>query len=240
YRTWGAAPATTMPRALLGVGVQNAAGREGALVGTVSPGGAAAEAGIREGDIITRLDALDLARQSDPARALVQQMQQLEPDRKISLEVLREGKKMNFEVTPRSGPTVAPLRIDEVMPRLPLRSRDAGQPHLRRSFGILDERAQVAGINAAFAGMEFATLSERLGSYFGVDSGVLVVRTGAGAPFGLQDGDVILAIDGRAPTSAQHAGRILRSYQPGEKVKLRVQRDRKAIDIDATAPGEKN
>jgi S1-C subfamily serine protease len=86
-------------------------------------------------------------------------------------------------------------------------------------------------------GMEFATLSDRLGDYFGVDEGVLVVRAGADAPFSLQDGDVILSIDGRAPTDAQHAGRILRSYQPGEKVKLRVQRDRKAIDLNATAPG---
>jgi S1-C subfamily serine protease len=51
---------------------------------------------------------------------------------------------------------------------------------------------------------------------------------------------VILAIDGRTPTDAQHAGRILRSYQPGEKVKLRVQRDRKAIDLNATAPGQRN
>jgi S1-C subfamily serine protease len=87
-------------------------------------------------------------------------------------------------------------------------------------------------------GMEFATLSEQLGSYFGVKSGVLVVRAGADAPFGLKDGDVLLSIDGRTPTNAQHAGRILRSYQPGEKVKLRVQRDRKARDLDAAAPGE--
>ena len=56
----------------------------------------------------------------------------------------------------------------------------------------------------------------------------------------LEDGDVILSIDGRAPESGSHATRILRSYQPGEKVKLRVQRDRKAIDLDSTAPGRRN
>jgi S1-C subfamily serine protease len=89
-----------------------------------------------------------------------------------------------------------------------------------------------------FAGMEFATLSERLGSYFGVKSGVLVVRAGpADGPWKLQDGDVILSIDGRTPTSAAHAGRILRSYTPGEKVKLRVQRDRRAQDIEVAATG---
>jgi len=82
--------------------------------------------------------------------------------------------------------------------------------------------------------MEFATISEGLGKYFGVKTGVLVVRAGASAPFSLRDGDVILSIDGREPTNAQHVGRILRSYQPGEKVKLRVQRDGKPVDIDTT------
>jgi S1-C subfamily serine protease len=88
-----------------------------------------------------------------------------------------------------------------------------------------------------FDGAEFASLSERLGSYFGVKAGVLVVRAGANSSLKLQDGDVLLAIDGREATTAQQAGRILRSYQPGEKLTLRVQRDRKAQNIDATAPG---
>src|SRR5690606_6306378 len=110
---------------------------------------------------------------------------------------------------------------------------------LRERIGLQQQRLTPdAGLR--LEGMEFATISDRLGSYFGVTDGVLVVRAGTNAPFTLQDGDVILSIDGRVPTSAQHAGRILRSYQPGEKLKLRVQRDRKAIDIDATAPGERN
>jgi S1-C subfamily serine protease len=69
---------------------------------------------------------------------------------------------------------------------------------------------------------------------------VLVVRAGANSPFKLKDGDVILAIDGREATSAQHAGRILRSYQAGEKLTLKVQRDRKAQNIEVTAPGDRD
>ena len=88
--------------------------------------------------------------------------------------------------------------------------------------------------------MSFASLSERLGSYFGTQSGVLVVRAGANEPFGLQDGDVILSIDGRVPASDQHAAGILRSYQPGERVKMRVQRGGRAIDIDTTAPDQRS
>ncbi len=89
-----------------------------------------------------------------------------------------------------------------------------------------------------FHGLEFATLSEKLGNYFGVKSGVLVVRAGANSPFKLQDGDVILAIDGREATTAQQAGRILRSYGDGEKFTLRVQRDRKAQSFEAIMPAD--
>ena len=88
-----------------------------------------------------------------------------------------------------------------------------------------------------FGGAEMASLSERLGSYFGVKSGVLVVRAGVDSPFKLQDGDVILAVDGREVSSAQQAGRILRSYQSGEKLTLKVQRDRKVQNLEITAPG---
>jgi hypothetical protein len=52
----------------------------------------------------------------------------------------------------------------------------------------------------------------------------------------LEDGDVILAIDGRQPTSGSHATRILASYQPGEKVTLRIVRLHKTVDLEATLP----
>jgi C-terminal processing protease CtpA/Prc len=55
-------------------------------------------------------------------------------------------------------------------------------------------------------------------------------------PLELQEGDVILAIDGRQPTSGSHATRILGSYQPGEKITLRVLRQRKTLELQATLP----
>jgi S1-C subfamily serine protease len=85
-------------------------------------------------------------------------------------------------------------------------------------------------------GLELATLSPRLGGYFGAKAGVLVVRAG-NAGLKLEDGDVITAIDGREPSSGAHATRILRSYQPGEKVAIKVMRDRKALQLDAVIAG---
>jgi S1-C subfamily serine protease len=84
--------------------------------------------------------------------------------------------------------------------------------------------------------LELATLSPRLGSYFGSDKGVLVVRAGSDGPLKLEDGDVILAIDGREPTSGSHATRILGSYQPGEKVSLRILRQHKTLELESVLP----
>jgi len=63
-----------------------------------------------------------------------------------------------------------------------------------------------------------------------------VLRAPKNATFNLQDGDVILSIDGREPTSGSHATRILASYQAGEKVKLEVMRQKKKMTVEAIVP----
>jgi len=83
---------------------------------------------------------------------------------------------------------------------------------------------------------EFVTLTPGLGRYFGADKGVLVARVPGDSTLGLQDGDVIVSIAGREPQNGRHAMRILRSYQPGEKIELRILRDRKSQTLSARVP----
>jgi C-terminal processing protease CtpA/Prc len=235
-------------RAQLGLQIDNTPAKDGAHVVAVSPGGPAAEAGIHDGDVITSIGGEDLTNSGDPGRELVEQVRQLEPDLKVKVTVLRSGKKMNFDVAPRPMPQIEMRRIQGMAPFAgpgpgpgpEMRGRiftapgtPPGQQLEWNSNGWLVPGESGMG----FRGMEFANLSEKLGSYFGVKSGVLVVRTGNNDAFKLQDGDVILSIDGREPGNAQHAGRILRSYRGGEKLTLRVQRDRKAQNIEVTLPG---
>jgi membrane-associated protease RseP (regulator of RpoE activity) len=279
------------PRALLGINVDTNSTRDGARVMDVSPGGAAAEAGIKPGDLITGIADLDLTKDSNPSRALVEKMNQLEPEQKVKVAVLRDGRKLNFDIAPRAAPQdVFVSRLDTRGPGVPggpraevrqfiaptpgrrgpegpdgpqlgrgpgpdisprgnadLLIRDREGAFVRERGGapeLREERIQVLqGMfsnedqQMRFGGAELASLSERLGSYFGVKAGVLVVRAGVDSPFKLQDGDVILAVDGREVSTAQQAGRILRSYQPGEKLTLKVQRDRKVQNLEITAPG---
>src|SRR5512139_707758 len=92
------------PRAVIGVQIANGAGDGGARVLEVSPGGAAADAGIKVGDIITSIGGEDISKDPDPGRALVGRMSQIDPNLKVQVGVLRDGRKMTFDVTPRPAP----------------------------------------------------------------------------------------------------------------------------------------
>jgi len=84
-------------------------------------------------------------------------------------------------------------------------------------------------------GLELVNLSSRLGGYFGVKSGVLVVSSDTPA-LGIQDGDVITQIDGRQPSTAQQARLILSSYSFGEKMVIHLVREKKALTLSVVTP----
>jgi len=205
-------------RAIIGVQLERAADGAGARVREVSPGGPAADAGIRTGDVIVAVDGTAVTG-ADPTRQVVTILHNVKPDTKVSVRVLRDGKPREFILTTRASPGV-----------------------FASAHGLPDMRLALPQLRGAFMfqrplmDMELATLTPRLGSYFGTDKGVLVVRAPANDALKLEDGDVILAIDGRQPASGSHATRILGSYQPGEKVRLRVLREHKTLEFEATLP----
>jgi hypothetical protein len=91
-------------------------------------------------------------------------------------------------------------------------------------------------MDGVFGSAELVPLTPKLGQYFGAEEGLLVVRAPDDARLKLEEGDVILDIDGRTPKSASHALRILGSYQGGETLKLKVLRARKPLTFDVTVP----
>ena len=84
--------------------------------------------------------------------------------------------------------------------------------------------------------MRLISLTPRLGRYFGASRGVLVARAPAHGALRLQDGDVILSIGGRVPTSGSQAVRILTSYDPGEKIRLVILREHHRMEIVTLMP----
>lgn len=211
-------------RSILGVQVERPSAGPGARVREVSPGGPAAEAGIQSGDVIVAINGKTLTG-AEPWRQVLELMRDVKPDSRVSVRVMRNGKPQDFMVTARGNPALfAGVHVD--MPKLP----------------DLPNLPDLQGMQGAFMfhrplmDLELVTLTPGLGSYFGTDKGVLVVRAPADGALKLQDGDVILAIDGRQPSSGSHATRILGSYQPGEKITLRVLRQHKTLELETTLP----
>ena len=70
-----------------------------------------------------------------------------------------------------------------------------------------------------------------------VDSGLLItdVTSGSGAEdAGLEEGDVILTFDGQELTTSDELGDAIAAKQPGDEVKLEVQRGDEKLEISAT------
>jgi C-terminal processing protease CtpA/Prc len=205
-------------RAIIGVQLDPAAGGPGARVREVSPGGPAAEAGIRAGDVIVAVNGTEV-KGENPARTVMRLMRPVKPEGKVSVRVLRDGAPHEFTVVARSGPGFFFANF----PKLEGPELFAG-PH------------ETLLIHGPVTDLELATLTPQLGRYFGSDKGVLVLHAPSAGALKLEDGDVILAIDGREPASGSHATRILSSYQPGEKLTLRILRQRKTLDLESTLP----
>jgi len=218
-------------RAVLGVQIDPQSGKEGARILGVSPGGAAEDAGLVQGDVIVMLDGKKIGGASDANRAVIDHMRLVTPEQKVKVKVLRDGKNKDFVVVarPMAGFT-GHHRFNFAAP-----GPGPGGP-MGAGMAMPDVRAFPGFWHREFGGMELASITPRLGAYFGASEGVLVVQAPDNAAFKLEDGDVIQSIDGRKPEDGAHAMRILRSYRDGEKLTLSVLRQRKALSLAVTLP----
>jgi membrane-associated protease RseP (regulator of RpoE activity) len=216
-------------RALLGVQIDPQSAKDGARILSVSPGGAADEAGLIKGDVIVNLDGKKIAGAADANRAVIEHMRGVTPEQKVRVKVLRDGKNKDFVVVARPMAAFAGNRMFNVAVPGPGTAMGAvmAMPDVRTFPGFW---------HGEFGGMELASITPSLGAYFGVSEGVLVVQAPDNAAFKLEDGDVIQSIDGRKPEDGAHAMRILRSYRGGENLTLSVLRQRKALSLAVTLP----
>ena len=242
--------AITQRRARLGVTVDMRASDAdsiGATLSAVTPGGPAAKAGLKSGDIVTRIDGKSLtatdntksgADESLPGVRLVEYAAQLSPHDTISVEYRRAGTRHTASLV--TGDEVLTL---EVFP-------DGGEFRMQVPRGItLDERTpfrgmirgeQLPGGTMAYslgfgmgplADLELAPLNPDLGQYFGTSEGVLVINVPEESSLGVKGGDVILSVDGRKATGPNGLLRILRSYDEGDSFRLDIMRNKSRISV---------
>ena len=180
---------------------------EGVTILGVTPGSAAADVGLRSGDILTSVndEALSAASCREANMRLLDFMNGVEEGDVLAVEYLRDGKAGSVEVEPRvmdSWSFVWRGDGDRQIPRAPV------APEMVERFKM---EFAYPWHHGGLGDMELVELNEGLGRYFGTDKGLLVVSAPKSDAFDIRDGDVIQSIDGREPKDTRHAMRILGS-----------------------------
>lgn len=211
-------------RILLGVniGPVGGPGEDGVQVQSVTPDSAADAAGIRGGDVLLSIDGLplDWADDTDPQAKLFDKLAEIEPGNRFKIEHRRDGEVLTAEVEARPRSETFDFDLEELHRSLP--------PGARAFVGRF--------IADRWGDMELVELTPGLGEYFETEEGVLVVRAPSDETLGLEDGDVILDIAGRKPVDGRHVVRILRSYEPGERLVMNVMRKGRKKQLEADIP----
>ncbi len=220
--------------AMLGVNIGTEKPRDtGVEIVGVSPGGPAEAAGLRPADVIVAIDGKTLKRAGDETAAtqLVEHLSEIDPGAKVKVDYLRGDKRQTATVTTKAAepPFFTMFRDRFDLPEVAMLPDVVSFPPFEHFLGP----------GHGFGELELVEITPRLGSYFGTEKGLLVVRAPNESAYQLQDGDVLMGIDGRVPESPGHAFRILRSYQPGEKLKLDVLRSRKRMEVSVTVPQDR-
>src|SRR5436309_10501413 len=197
----------------------------GAKLEGVTPGGPAAKAGLRVGDIITKFNGTQLAglkaedeEESGPGTKLVQLARKLEPGDTVSIEYRRGSDAKKATLVAEDLGWAPNIRVMPGMPGMP------DMQHFEFSFGM------------PWGDLELVGLNPDLGEYFGTKEGLLVVKAPADSSLPVKGGDVILSISGRKPSSPSHAMRILRSYEAGETVSIELMRKQKRMTVAWKVP----
>jgi serine protease Do len=212
----------------------------GVLVTDVEPDSPAAKAGLKENDVITAYDG-QAVEGTVQFRRLVRETP---PGRTVALAVSRNGAAQNFSVELGNRGSFFEKKMEGKM-------RDFGNAYAFKmpnfdlhfagpDFGVMDWRTPVLGINAE-------DLSGQLGAYFGApgNSGILVREVRPGTPAekaGLQAGDVIIKVDGKAVKSLSELREQLRGKSEQKTVSVGILRKGSEmslpVEIDKPKPIE--
>jgi hypothetical protein len=227
---------------------------QGARVTDVMDEGPAAEAGIQEGDIITRVDGQSLFEPlpgddeenfdldaSIPVQRLLAIAGNLDPGESVEVQYLRgdQTRTATVEVEDLAGAWGAfgrTLRA-EIMPQMDvlreqLREQSFDLDRTRPNVRVFQDRMRVSpGFGVARYGLDMIELTPGLGTYFGTEQGVLISDIDEDSPLGLRPGDVILRVGDREATSPERVRRILESYGDDESVTFRVRRQGSELDV---------
>lgn len=188
----------------------------------VEKGSPAQEAGLRQGDIILKIDGREVAN----GEFLAREIRNRRPGEEAKFEIERDGKKKEIKVKLGAYPQEEAQR--ELERWLPEFLRPMPKP-LSERFRFWERRR--------FIGIYPEEISPPLAEYFGIKEGkgVLVTQLEPNSPAekaGIKVGDVIIRADGRRIETIDELNSVIQKKRKGDKVKLELVRDKKSMEIE--------
>jgi membrane-associated protease RseP (regulator of RpoE activity) len=229
----------------------------GVQVVGVTPDGGAASAGLRSGDRIVGIDGKQVLGSNaelrlENARKLLGNLNARVP---VKIAYVRGGQAGTVSVTPKSQRMQVWVNAERDVPEPDFRMRRsyAERDH-ERAPGVAPEvhreviriasddnckngncRTPMLMEALRWNGLNLATVDAKLGRYFGTDRGVLVLSSGPDLA-GLQAGDVIHKVDGKAVDTPREAMAALRAKPADSLVAIEYLRDRKPGSAKVKVP----
>ena len=233
-------------RARIGVLVNTAADADsdklGARLAAVTPGGPAAKAGLKAGDVITKFNGTSLVgeraedeEESGPGHKLIELAHELDVGDTVQVEYRRGAETKKATIVAEEVEGGGAISIGGRSPWMTMPPMTQLMPSTPMVPGMT-ERGFSFCFGDSWCDLDLVRLNPDLGEYFGTSDGLLVVKAPGDSGLALKSGDVILAIGGRKPTSAEHAMRILRSYDAGETVSIDIMRKKARTTVSWKVP----
>jgi len=181
--------------------------KKGALVNEVIEGSPAADAGIRDEDIIIEFNGKSV----DGANDLAGKVQQVEPKSTASLVLIRGAERKSLEVTVGEARRKRVHAFTHPVPPM------APRFHMLMSHSSL--------------GMETQEMTDQLAGYFGApeNEGVLITAVeedGAAKKAGLKAGDVVLKVGSQTIREEDDIWDEVEEYKKGDKIPFDIIRDK--------------
>ena len=236
----------------------------GVMLAGITPDAPADKAGLQSGDLLTRIDSHDLSGGNGLAIAN-DLLSDLEVADAFEFTYEREGESYTTTVIVEEHEPSRAFAFsgnwnwldfdqqafnfnfefnDEMMDFDPQQFRDLADRYRNWSF----DASKMPGLEGwnnlpyrwfqgwAWSGLELTQVNTKLGRYFGVDSGALVLEAANLGDSDLQSGDVIIAIEGEPVSDPQQTMRLLGGFEPGEQITVQIMRDRKQQEVLLIAP----
>lgn len=235
----------------------------GVRITGVTPDSGAAKAGLKAGDRLLRVDGETVKGGTGDARVAHARklLADLQAETPVRVTYQRGGKTYDASVTPTQvsprvafagqGPGTFFFRTGEGgMPWIDGAPMPMGEiatviaPEVQRELRQLGrlgdckgEDCRLPALAEAFrwSNLNLATVDASLGRYFGTENGVLVLSVGEELA-GLQAGDVIRKVDGKAVTTPRDVTQALRDKPEDAKVAVEYLRDRQTRTSTVTVP----